>query len=530
MGEGNRGVLKQITAPRNLAINTSKGKLDRKGAVLKTKRQVRIVTALDGGMWQFYLPIVYLATMGCGCFRTHCKHLKKHYNINMLDIKYIRENPEVVKKAINDKHVSTAPDIDEFLQLDQKYLELLRRIESHRSLRNNLSSDISKVADTDARQKLLQEASTVKEELASMEDEIKVLKSSLDDQLLRIPNIYSPAMPVGKGEEGNLIVKVWFPDKGYLGIKEPFSYFEESYFPQNGKTYKDHIELGKSLDIIDIEQSALVSGSRFAYLKNEIVLMQDALSTFMKQKLNSMGFMPIIPPLLVKDRALTGTSHFPEGKDQVYKIENFNVEEGQELYLVGSSEPSNFAYFMDKTIPANKLPIKMYAQTACFRSEVGSWGKDVKGIKRVHQSDKLEMDVVCTPEQGQEIFDELLSINEWFYQQLQIPYRVVNKCTGDCGYNASYLQYDIEAWRPATREYMEVATDTLATDYQARRLNIKYKDDSGNKYVYTVNDTGIPFGRVLIAILENYQQEDGSVLIPEVLQSYMGMEKIARKV
>jgi len=231
---------------------------------------------------------------------------------------------------------------------------------------------------------------------------------------------------------------------------------------------------------------------------------------------------------MVKERSLFGTSHFPEGRDQVYKISNDNIEEGNDLFLIGSAEPTNFSYFMDKVLDKDDLPAKVYAQTTCFRSEVGSWGKDVRGIKRVHQFDKLEMNCVCTEEQEREVFDEFLEINEWLYQKLEIPYRVVNKCTGDCGYNASYFQYDIEGWRPSEKEYMELGTNTMTTDYQARRLNIKYRDGNELKFARTVNDTGAST-RPLIVLLENHQQEDGSIDIPEALQKYTGFGRILSK-
>ena len=346
-------------------------------------------------------------------------------------------------------------------------------------------------------------------------------------------------MPVGKGEEDDVIIKAWLPERGYIELKDN-SYANADYIPETEFIHKDHIELGTALDLIDVEQSAKVSGSRFCYLKNEAVLLQDAVSMLLKSHLHQKGYMPIIPPVLVKERALFGTSHFPEGKDQVYKIENFNVEEGNELYLVGSSEPVNFAYFMDKTFEAAHLPIKLYAQTSCFRSEVGSWGRDVRGIKRVHQFDKLEMNAIATAETARQVFDEFLANNEWLLQELKLPYRVVNHCTGDSGYNASHLQYDIEVWRPAVKEFMEVMTDTWTTDYQARRLNIRYvsrservaersKKDGKSYFAHTINDTGVAFGRMLVAIIENYQQPDGSISVPDALQKFLGFDTIKPK-
>lgn len=446
----------------------------------------------------------------------------------MLDINFIKKNSELVKKVISQKGVKGV-DVDNFLEIYDKYLETLKKVESLRNSRNSVSSEISKV-DADKRGALISKASKIKEELSSCESDLTELKNKIDQLLPFIPNVVSEEMPVGKDEHDNLIIKVWDPVKGYLKLDESLKYDDISYAPETVFTYKDHLELGESLDIIDIEQSGKVSGSRFCYLKKEAVLIQDAISNLLKKELQKRNFIPMIPPLLVKERSLFGTSHFPEGRSQVYEIKNENVEDNNSLFLVGSAEPSNFSYFMDKVLKKEDLPIKVYAQTTCFRSEVGSWGKDVRGIKRVHQFDKLEMNCVCTEDQDRAIFDEFIEINEWLFQQLKIPYRVVNKCTGDCGYNASYFQYDIEAWRPKEKEYMEVGTDTMTTDYQARRLNIKYKDKDGLKFARTVNDTGVAFGRAIIALLENHQKEDGSVEIPEALFPYLDFKIILPKV
>jgi seryl-tRNA synthetase len=290
---------------------------------------------------------------------------------------------------------------------------------------------------------------------------------------------------------------------------------------------RDHVELGKIHNIIDIEQSAKISGSRFTYLSGDAVRLQWALTSLMNEKLLRDNWIPLIPPLMVKEKALYGSSHFPGDADQVYSIESDKTEDKEKLYLIGSSEPANFGYFMDKVLDEKDLPIKVFANTACFRSEVGSWGKDVKGIKRVHQFDKLEIDLVCTPEQSKEMHEYLLSINEWLLQALKLPYHIINMCKGDAGYYATYKKYDVEVWLPTQKKYIEVGSDTNAIDYQARRLNIKYRNAQGElKYAHTVNDTGIPFGRMLICILENYQQADGSILIPEVLKKYMGKDLI----
>ncbi len=444
----------------------------------------------------------------------------------MLDINYIKDNKELVKKVAEQRKVKDL-DIDGLLSNYEKYLKVLRDVEALRQKRNELSSLISRVPD-DERSEIISQASEVKNELSDLENNLGVLKEAVDKALPYIPNVVSKDMPVGNDEQDNLIIKVWNPKDGYLSIGNSLPYGDISYAPKDIFNHKDHIELGANLDIIDIEQSSKVSGSRFYYLKSEAVVVLEAIFSLLKSELLRRGYTPLIPPVMVKERSLFGTSHFPEGRDQVYKISNDNIEEGNDLFLIGSAEPTNFSYFMDKVLDKDDLPAKVYAQTTCFRSEVGSWGKDVRGIKRVHQFDKLEMNCVCTEEQEREVFDEFLEINEWLYQKLEIPYRVVNKCTGDCGYNASYFQYDIEGWRPSEKEYMELGTNTMTTDYQARRLNIKYRDGNELKFARTVNDTGAST-RPLIVLLENHQQEDGSIDIPEALQKYTGFGRILSK-
>lgn len=445
----------------------------------------------------------------------------------MLDINYVKENKDEVKKAVVSRKVKGV-SVDRLLEIHEKYTHVLKKVEDLRGLRNKISSDISKARESE-KEELISKATKMKTELSDMEKDLNLLKKEVDEILPLIPNVVSKEMPVGKDEHDNLILKVWSPKKGYLKINASLPYDDISYAPKEDFPHKDHIDIGEKLDIVDVKQSGKVSGSRFCYLKNEAAILQDAISSLLKKELLRRKYIPMVPPLLVKERALFGTSHFPELRSQSYEIKNDNVEEGSSLFLVGSSEPSNFSYFMDKVLKKEELPIKVYAQTTCFRSEAGSWGKDVRGIKRVHQFDKLEMNCVCTEEQERKIFDEFVEINEWLFQKLEIPYRIVNKCTGACGYNASYFQYDVEAWRPEEKEYMEVGTDTMTTDYQARRLNIKYKDGDRTKFARTVNDTGVAFGRAIIAILENHQQKDGSVNVPKALQKYTGFRKVLPK-
>lgn len=446
----------------------------------------------------------------------------------MLAIKFIKENLDAVRDAIRNRGV-TGVDLEKLLKLEEKRGVILQELESKRAARNKLSDDIAKITDEKVRENLIEEATAVKADLKNLEIEFNRIDKIYCDLLVLVPNVTSPDMPFGHEEADNVIMKVWLPDKGYIDFPKGAKALDISYMPEVSFEHKDHVTLGESLDVIDVKQSAVVSGSRFCYLKNEAVLLQEAIFSLLKNHLLDLGYSPMYPPILVKEKALFGTSHFPEGKEQIYKIENFNVEEGNDLYLVGSSEPANFSYFADKTLYADKLPIKVYAQTVCFRSEVGSWGKDVRGIKRVHQFNKVEMNSVCLPDQSQQVYDEFLANNEWLLQALGLPYRLVNKCTGDCGYNASYLQCDPEVWRPGEKEFMEVGTSTITTDYQARRLNIKYKKGKETGFVHTVNDTGAT-DRLIIGILENNQNEDGSVTIPEILRPLMrGLTKIEPK-
>jgi len=439
----------------------------------------------------------------------------------MIDIKILRENPEVVKNSIINKGIKNF-DFEKLLSLDKNRILALQEVEELRNKRNSLSDEISK-ASPESRTKLVAEASQIKENLKVLEEKLNSLELEFNEMFLQVPNILSDKMPIGFTEAENEIVRGWSKKSGI--VTRP-TLEDVSFVDRKEIAYLDHLELGKKHDMIDVEKSAEVSGSRFCYLKNEAVLLQDAISFLMKKKLQLKGFMPIIPPVLVKEKALYGTSHFPEGKDQVYKIQNENVEEGQDLYLVGSSEPTNFAYFSNTTFEEKDLPKKFYAQTSCFRSEVGSWGRDVRGIKRVHQFDKLEMNAIATPQTAESIFNEFLEINEWLLQSLELPYRVVAKCTGDSGYNATHFQYDLEVYRNATNEWMEVMTNTNTTDFQARRLGIKYKTSEGTKFAYTLNDTGVAFGRIILALIEHHQDAEGNIIIPEILRDYLGREKI----
>lgn len=437
----------------------------------------------------------------------------------MLDINFIREQPEAVKENIRRRGIDPQKaDVDHLLELDEKRRELLTKVE----LLNHERTLAAEKRETERGRQL-------KQEVKELEETLTTVKAEWQEIMDWLPNMLSVDTPNGKDETEDVEIKAWVPRGGYLDRdKLGKASFSGKFMPVLDFTAKDHVEIGKNLNLIDVEQSARASGSRFCYLKNEAALLQFGLFELLKNKLLIEGFTPMVVPLLVRERVLYGTSHFPGDADQVYKIENKYVEEGQDLYLVGSSEPPLFAYYMDKVLSEKDLPQKFFAYTSCFRSEVGSWGKDVRGIKRVHQFDKLEMDALTVPEKSQEMQEYLLSINEWFLQQLQLPYHVIVMCAGNAGYAAAHKKYDIEIWLPSVKAFMEVMSDTDATDFQARRFNIRYVDGDGRKrLVHNVNDTGCAMGRMIIAILENYQQEDGSVKVPEVLQEYVGKKVIA---
>lgn len=447
----------------------------------------------------------------------------------MIDAKTARANADALREAIRLRKVNPAhANVDRWLELDGMRRELQGEIDALNSEKKELAK-LGRENPDAARAKGME-----------LRDKSRALDASMgevNDEWQRIldwfPNWPHEDMPHGAGEEDNVEEKAWVPGQGYLP-SDKLGVGEESarhmpVYPVHGDGEFEaahHSELGVQLGGVDTLQASQVSGSRFAYLRGDLSRMQYALSRLLIDELLGRGYEMFIPPLLVRERALYGTSHFPEGRDQVYAINSENVEDGTQLFLVGSSEPTNFSYFADRVLEADHLPAKLFAYTACFRSEAGSWGKDVKGIKRVHQFDKIEMNAVCLPEQSEAVYAEFAEINEWLLQQLELPYRVVDKCTGDAGYLASHRQRDLEAWLSGSREYMEVMTDTNTTDYQARRLGIRYKGERGRGYCHTVNDTGAAMGRLLIAILDNYQQSDGSVVVPQVLRAVVGKERL----
>lgn len=450
----------------------------------------------------------------------------------MLDPNFIRKNPEQIRKLVEiGRADSSKVDVDKFIELDSKRSELISKRDEKREARNQLSQGLKGKPD----QATIDKVKTLKEEIDVIEKELSQIEIEWKTIIDWIPNLPLDEVPMGKGSEDNVEIKAWIPKVGYLG-EDKLGKEEHSgqFMPKAGVhadsdfITKPHWEIGTELDIIDLDAGAKTSGSRFHYIKGDGVLLSYAIFNLLMKKLLQEGFEPMIVPLLVREKALYGSSHFPGDADQVYKLESKYLEDENSLYLIGSSEPANFAYFMDKTLDLSKGGVKVMAQTPCFRSEVGSWGKDVRGIKRTHQFDKLEMNLIIEADldKARKAQEYLLSLNEWLLQELEIPYHVINMCIGDLGYYAAAKKYDIEFWTPSQNAYTEIMSNSITTDYQTRRLNIKYKDSDGqSKHAYTLNDTGVT-QRILIAILEHYQQSDGSVLVPKVLQDYVGKTRI----
>lgn len=416
--------------------------------------------------------------------------------LNMLDIQFIRDNSEKVKQ--NNKIRKCKVSVDEILALDEKRRGLISEIDAKRA---ELKSGSKQKPSEEEIEKLR----ALGDEIKKQEQELEPIESSLNELLVQLPNITHESVPAGRDDSGNIVVKT-------VGEKPKFNFVP-----------KDHADLGIALDIIDTERGAKVSGSRFWYLKGDLVMLEFALIQHAANFMRSKGFTPVLPPMLVKERAMFGTGFFPAEKNEVYKV---NADE-DDLYLIGTAEVPLASYHADEVIDVKDEPMKYFGFSSCFRREAGTYGKDMKGIIRGHQFDKVEMFVFCNQEQSWDMHEQMLAIAEEFWQSLGIPYHVLNMCSGDIG-APNAKKYDIEGWFPGHGRYRELMSCSNDTDFQARRLNIKYRAaDGSSKFVHTLNNTVCALGRTMIAIMENYQQKDGSIAIPEVLRPFMGgQEKI----
>lgn len=416
----------------------------------------------------------------------------------MLDINLIREKPKDIQNAALAKGVTIS--IELILKLDAQVQSLQREVQHIREERNTFVKSIFGKPSSEQ----IEKGKKIKEELDKKEEAFRIVSTELQTILVGIPNPAKLDVKVGKDDSENEVVKK---------VSEPMKF---SFKP------KDHLELGELLDIIDVKQAALVSGTRFYYLKNEGVLLEFALKQFAFEILIKEGFIPILPPVLVKKDIMDGL-----GYTQMGEAENiFSIENG-DLYLVGTAEQSIVPYHMNDVLKKEDLPRRYVGFSTAFRREAGSYGKDTRGIFRVHQFDKSEMVSFVAEGEDDKEHEYMLSLEERFMQQLGIPYQVVKVCTGDLGFNAA-RKYDIEAWIPTQNKYREMTSTSNVTDFQSRRLNMRYQEGEQRKYLQILNGT-VFSTRPLVAIIENYQQEDGSIVIPEVLQKYIGKDKIIAK-
>ena len=424
----------------------------------------------------------------------------------MVDIKFIRENAELVKDAAVKKNINPKI-IDELLETDKLRRELILKAETIRA-------EQKKTKDRE-------EGTRLKADFKEAEEKLKPVEDKFDGLMVLVPSIISPDTPIGKSEADNKEVYKWGEPKKF------------DFKP------KDHIQLGKDLDILDLERGTKVGGFRGYYLKNDGVLLVMGLMMYAINKMVQKGFKPMIPPTLVKEFALFGTGYFegleydPE-VDEIYQVATSDKEATGETskdkkFLVGTAEPSLLAYYSNEVLKAEEMPVKLSGYSQCYRSEIGSYGKEVKGMYRVHEFMKVEQVVLAEAdiEATTKLQDEMVAISGEMHEELGLPYRRLIICTGDLGVG-KYRQFDTEAWLPGMNRWAETGSASNFLDWQSRRLNVKYVDKNGEKkHVYMLNNTALPSPRIFIAILENYQTEKGTVVVPEALRAYVGKNEIS---
>ncbi len=422
----------------------------------------------------------------------------------MLDIKFIRENKDLVALGAKKKHIDF--NVDELLALDDRRRELQTLIETKRAEQNSFSGKVALQKDSVAREQMIAEMKMTKEENEGDEEKLKEIIKEWQALMVRVPNIPDISVPDGESDAENKEIKTW-------GEKREFS-FEP----------KDHVELSEKLDMVDFERGAKVAGFRGYFLKNDAVLLNFAIWRLATEHFLEKQFTPMMVPVLNKREVFMGTGYLPQGEEDLYKTQDGD-------YLAGTSEVPTMGYYMDEVIDKEKLPIKFFSFSPCFRREAGSHGKDTRGVMRVHEFFKFEQVVLCeaSHEQSVKWHEEINRNTEAIIEKLGIPYRTVLNCGGDLGLG-QVKKYDIELWVPSEKRYREISSASYFHDFQARRLNIRYKDSDGKmKFVHSLNGTALPTPRILIAILENYQQEDGTIKIPDILRPYMGGKEFMGK-
>ena len=414
----------------------------------------------------------------------------------MIDLKLLRDAPELLRDSLRRR--GTDIDLDELIALEEQVRSLRQEAESLRAEQKEAGREIAALQG-DEKQAAIDSVGQLAQRVKDANARVDELAAELDSKLLEVPNLVAEDAADGMTDADNLELR-------RLGTP--------------ASDGKDHAALGEALDIIDTERGAKVSGSRFGYLKGKGALLEFSLVRWAMDHLVAAGFTPMIPPVMVREHALEGTGFFPEAREQVYSIPK------DELFLVGTAEVPLAAYHADEIFDPQDLPIRYAGFSTCFRREAGTYGKDTAGIFRVHQFDKVEMFVFIDPEESAAEHDRLLEIEEQLVRELDIPYRVVNVAAGDLGASA-VKKYDIEAWFPGEQNYREITSCSNTTDYQARRLRIRVRRESGNDVLHTLNGTACAVGRTILAILENHQQPDGSVVIPEALRRYTGFDSIS---
>jgi seryl-tRNA synthetase len=422
----------------------------------------------------------------------------------MLDLRFIRENPDLVKEALV-KLNTTAP-IDEILSLDEQRRGLLSEAEALKARRNAVSKEIGKMKDNDKRQALIEEMREVGERIKGLDDQVRQVEEQLNEAMLQVPNMPHESVPVGRDESENVVVRTWGQPKE----------FDFEPLP--------HWDLGPTLDIIDFERGVKLSGTRFYVLKGMGARLQRALITWMLDlHVNEHGYSEIYPPFMVREECMWGAGQLPKFLDNIYH----DVED--DVWFIGTAEIPLTNLHRDEILGPGTLPLDYVAYTACFRREKMSAGRDTRGIKRGHQFDKVEMYTFTTPEASYDELERLVDNAEDVCRRLGIAHRVVQMCTGDLGFSAA-KKYDVEMWAPGLQEWLEVSSCSNCEDFQARRANVRYRPEPGAKpqFVHTLNGSGLALPRVMIAIMENYQRADGSIVVPDVLRPYTGGVEVIR--
>ena len=416
----------------------------------------------------------------------------------MIDLAVLRETPNALREALERRQSDI--DVDALVRLDEQRRTVRTEAEKTRAEQKAAGKEISGLEGA-TRQQAIADAGQLAETYKRLLAEADELDEKFQQQWINVPNMADPSSPDGTTEADAVEVHRWGSP------------------PEYGFAVRDHQDLGEALGIIDIERAVRVSGSRFAYLKGKAAQLELGLTRFAMDRLVAKGFTPVIPPVLVREEALFGTGFFPTERDQVYAVER------DELFLVGTSEVSLAALHLDEILDAADLPIRYAGSSSCFRREAGTYGKDTRGIFRMHQFNKVEMFSFCHPDRSSEEHEFMLSIEEQVLQELELPYRVVNVAVGDLGAPAA-KKYDIEVWVPSQEAFREITSCSNTTDYQARRLRARFRDETGNRLVHTLNGTVVTSSRTMLALIENHQQADGSVRIPAALQPYVGFDAI----